>query len=118
MMGGCDATIYCYRSSPADRWCSKNGYTPNYLEDMDPSDIPVVFGLCLLTLPSDLQSVESEAFMNSSCEAVILPEGCVSVGARAFANCPRLRYIRIPSSVVSIAGDAFEGSDSVVIDRG
>ena len=64
----------------------------------------------LLTLPAGLRSIGSEAFRGSACEAVIIPDGCTSIGSRAFAYCPDLLYVRIPSSVRSIAADAFEGS--------
>ena len=72
-----------------------------------------------LNLPAGLAVIGEEAFMgDESLEAVIVPEGCQSIEARAFANCPNLIYVRIPASVESIADDAFEGSNQVRIDRG
>ena len=73
--------------------------------------------LSLLRLPAGLEVIEDEAFMGLACEAVIIPEGCTAIGARAFANCKALAYVRIPASVKTIAENAFEGCDSVVIDR-
>ena len=74
-------------------------------------------GLDVMWLPSDLLRIESEAFSGLSCEAVIIPEGCTSIGSKAFANCSRMVYVYVPETVTSIAADAFEGSSSAVIDR-
>ena len=68
-------------------------------------------------LPARLKTIEEEAFSGAAFEAVIIPDGCESIGSRAFANCPNLVYVRIPASVMYIAEDAFEGCDQVVIDR-
>ena len=68
-------------------------------------------------LPSDLTIIEAEAFAGTSCKAVILPEGCVSIGNRAFADCAELYYIRVPVEELEIEDDAFEGCQSVYIDR-
>ncbi len=69
-----------------------------------------------ITLPADLKIIEEEAFAGATFEAVIIPDGCTSIGSRAFADCPNLVYVRIPASVTSIAEDAFEGCEQVVVD--
>ena len=71
----------------------------------------------LLRLPSRLKVIDDEAFMGLTCEGVILPDGCESIGSRAFADCPNMIYIKIPASMTDIAEDAFEGSLNVRIDR-
>ena len=38
-----------------------------------------------------------------------------TIQSRAFAGCTRMRYIIIPSSVTSIAADAFEGCDKRLV---
>ena len=71
-----------------------------------------------LYLPAGLERIEDEAFYGAFCEAVIIPDGCRSIGHLAFANCSRLVYIRIPASVTEIAEDAFDGCGAeLVIDR-
>lgn len=62
-------------------------------------------------LPAGLVRLEDEAFYACPASIVVLPGGCQSIGARAFADCPRLRRIEIPSSVSSIAEDALDGCD-------
>ena len=69
------------------------------------------------TLPGNLKVIEAEAFAGAAFEAVIIPDGCTTIGSRAFADCPNLLYVRIPASVTAIAEDAFEGCGQVIIDR-
>lgn len=64
----------------------------------------------MLQMPTDIERIESEAFCGSTAEAVVIPEGCVSIDARAFADMPSLHYVVLPESVTEIAEDAFEGS--------
>lgn len=68
-----------------------------------------------LTLPASLMSIQDEAFMNdTSFDAVILPEGIESIGARAFAGCA-FEEIILPDGLTYIADDAFEGSGLVKV---
>ena len=80
-------------------------------------DIPSLGAMSVLRLPAMLSAIETEAFEGAAFEAVIVPDGCTSIGSRAFASCPNLIYVKISASVTSIADDAFEGSDQVRIDR-
>ena len=79
--------------------------------------IPALNDLALLKLPAGLKTIEDEAFAGLSCEGVIIPDGCTTIGAKAFASCESLIYVRIPASVEDIAEDAFEGCELLVIDR-
>ncbi|MBQ8088125.1 MAG: leucine-rich repeat domain-containing protein, partial [Clostridia bacterium] len=63
-----------------------------------------------LTLPASTIRIEDGAFQNTATDRVIIPEGCVSIGSKAFANCENLWDVHIPASVTYIAPDAFEGS--------
>lgn len=97
-------------------------YTAQFTEDVFSAqtktvDIPALGELRVLRLPMDLRNIEEEAFAGLNVHAVILPDGCESIGKRAFADCPSLLYVRIPASVTSIAADAFEESGQAVIDR-
>lgn len=66
-------------------------------------------------LPSELQSIEPEAFEDISAVSVYINDGCESIGSRAFADSDSLRLVFIPESVDSIADDAFTGSYPVVL---
>ena len=79
--------------------------------------IPSLGTLFVLRLPENLTVIEEEAFTGSLCQAVILPDGCTTIGSRAFASCMELLYVFVPESVTSIASDAFDGCDLVVVDR-
>lgn len=78
--------------------------------------IPALKDMSVIRLPSMLEAIEEEAFEGLACEAIIVPNGCTSIGSHAFRNCKNLKYIRIPAGV-EIASDAFEGCENVVIDR-
>ncbi|MBR4441842.1 MAG: leucine-rich repeat domain-containing protein, partial [Clostridia bacterium] len=68
-----------------------------------------------LVLPAGLTAIEAEAFCGIAADSVVIPEGCTTIGSRAFADCADLIEIVIPASVTSIADDAFDGSDNLTI---
>ena len=72
--------------------------------------------LATLILPASILEIEDESFMHLSMQAVIIPDGCLSIGSKAFAGNPQLLYVRIPASVTYIANDAFDACPSVWID--
>ena len=62
----------------------------------------------ILSLPSELHSVETGAFAGlTKAEAVLLPEDCASVGAGAFDGCTELLLAVLPGEI-EIAGSAFD----------
>ena len=68
-----------------------------------------------LKLPAFLKEIGEEAFAGCSEESVIVPDGCETIGVRAFADSANLRTITIPASVTSIAADAFDGCTDLTI---
>ena len=78
--------------------------------------IPALSKLRTLRLPLDTVTVAAEAFAGTACQTVILPEGCASIGSRAFADCTQLLYIHVPEEI-EVADDAFAGCVNAVIDR-
>ena len=69
----------------------------------------------VLNMPARLDTVLSEAFANSSAYSAFIPNGCRSIGSKAFANSRNLSSVRIPASVTSIASDAFNGCGAGLI---
>ena len=68
-----------------------------------------------LTLPSGMTSIGSQAFMDdTSLDQVVLPEGLKKIYAKAFAN-STVKKINLPSSLISIADDVFEGCENVYV---
>ena len=65
--------------------------------------------------PSSLISIEEEALRGVPAEIAVIPDGCQSIGSRAFAGCTSLVQVTIPSSVTTIAADAFEGCNALTI---
>ena len=82
------------------------------VEDIEPLNESTV-----LELPKELTKIPDEAFSHIAVEAVIIPDGCTSIGSRSFAYCEKLIYIYIPASVdpESIPDDAFTGCPQLVI---
>ena len=61
-----------------------------------------------LALPPSVTAIDDEAFLHdSSLEQVILPEGLLSIGARAFVD-SSLKEVALPESLSYIADDAFD----------
>ncbi len=75
----------------------------------------LVPGLSTMALPVGLTAIGDEAFMGIAAQRVVIPEGCGSIGSRAFADCANLLEVEIPSSVAFIADDAFDNVDPVLI---
>ena len=64
-----------------------------------------------LTLPEGIVLIDDEAFAgNGAVTGLVVPEGTVSIGGRAFAE-SGLEEITLPSTLTSIADDAFDGCD-------
>ena len=62
-----------------------------------------------LELPASLTAIKAEAFAgDTAIDTVILPEGVTSIGEKAFAD-SSLKLIQLPSTLSSIADNAFEG---------
>ena len=78
--------------------------------------IPALSSMSVIHLPSMLTMIEDEAFENLTCEAIIIPNSCTSIGNYAFRNCKNLKYIKVPAGI-DIPSNAFEGCENVVIDR-
>ncbi len=58
-------------------------------------------------LPPRLATIEDEAFTGGAFTFVLLPDHAVSIGWHAFANCPNLKYVYIPSQTTQIDEEAF-----------
>ncbi|MBR1685391.1 MAG: Ig-like domain-containing protein, partial [Clostridia bacterium] len=71
--------------------------------------------LSTLSLPAALTEIDEEAFEGIAAERVVIPEGCISIGSRAFADADKLLAVQIPGSVSYIAEDAFSGCSEVTI---
>ena len=68
-----------------------------------------------LILPASLKTIEEEAFSGGAFVYAKLPEGTESIQARAFADCPNLKFIYIPESTTVIHRTAFENVSNLTI---
>ena len=66
------------------------------------------------TIPSNITSIESNAFENNSIlKKIIIPNSVEQIGSGAFSNCTSLEKIVIPNSVSEIRENAFCGCKSL-----
>ena len=70
----------------------------------------------IMKLPAQLKTIEEEALSGIFAQAIIVPNGCMTIKANAFADCPNLVYVWIPKSVTSISEHAFDGCSQVIVD--
>ena len=69
-----------------------------------------------VTIPEGTRTIEEEAFSGITAEIIVLPDECLVIGHRAFADCPNLKYIEAKSpAAIDIAEDALEGTDAVIV---
>ena len=67
-----------------------------------------------LTLPTEVKEIQQEAFSgDTSLDEVVLPDGIVTIGSKAFSN-SSVKRIYLPGSLKRIAFDAFEGCSGVI----
>ena len=67
-----------------------------------------------LFLPTDLKTIEEAAFAgDTSLDQIVVPEGTLTIGSRAFAN-SSVKAIALPQSLTTIEEDAFLGSRPAV----
>lgn len=78
--------------------------------------IPALNDMDVLYLPVQLKVIEEKAFTGIASEAVIIPEGCERINSEAFARCVNLKYVWIPKTVKYIEENAFDMTDSLIID--
>ena len=69
----------------------------------------------VLLFPASIKTIEEGAFDGVSATIVRIPDGYLAIRKGAFANCPDLKEIYIPSSVNEIEEDIFQNSPNVVI---
>ena len=60
-----------------------------------------------VVVPTGVKTIEASAFAYSDVISVVIPDGVVSIGNRAFRSCERLTSVTIPESVTSIGEFAF-----------
>ena len=119
--GGCgNLTDIYYPGTQAEAGQIQIGTDNTYLSEatwhFNEITVPDLSELDVLRLPTGLTIIEEGAFEGLACEAVIVPDGCISIESKAFANCRNLVYISLPANT-AVAQDAFTGSTKVQVDR-
>ena len=71
--------------------------------------------LKVITLPNNLLIVEEEAYANNRAQKIIVPSRVKTIKSHAFLNCRNLLYLELMNGNTSIADNALEGCDNVMI---
>lgn len=83
------------------------------------SYVPEYYGTGLfkgkLLIPNHIKVIGENAFTSGDIETLIIPEGVLVIEERAFAHCPYLKEIYLPSSITTIKKQAFAFDDKLVI---
>ena len=69
----------------------------------------------VLRIPENTIDVDAQAFENVGAQMIVLSEGVLNIGEKAFANNAQLCLINLPDSIQTIAENAFEGTEAVTI---
>ena len=87
-----------HSGSTAQSYAGANGHNFQEIIEMGTPDF---------TMPAGLTRIETEAFSGARMTIVYIPDSVTFLGSQAFANCTRLRQIRIPATITTIPPDAF-----------
>ncbi len=99
-------------------WATSSGAASGVTGSYTPSGNVTLYAVWAgpdFVLPAALTTIDAEAFAGGAFSYVKLSDKTTSIGARAFADCPNLRYVYIPEATTGIAGDAFSGVDGLTI---
>ena len=99
-------------------WATSSGAASGFTGSYTPSGNVTLYAVWAgpdFVLPAALTTIDAEAFTGGAFSYVKLSDKTTSIGARAFADCPNLRYVYIPEATTGIAGDAFSGVDGLTI---
>ncbi len=113
-------TMLCEEFEPQNKngvisYGATTGGSRRYLSFDADVDLIIAYPQPDFTLPAALTTIGEEAFVGGAFTCVKLPDGAVSIGTRAFADCPNLAYIYIPASVTSIDTSAFGDMPSLTV---
>ena len=99
--------VTCYSASYAHQWAAGKNYRLTL--------IPLYSDAESLILPQGLQTVDEDAFYGIAARRIVVPDGCINIGKRAFAFCADLEVLELPASVKTIDSSMVLGSEGVMI---
>lgn len=75
----------------------------------------IVHGDTQAVIPAGTITIGEEAFAGVDAQEIILPDGIEIIGAGAFSGCAQLSLINLPPSLTSIAQNAFDSTEGVML---
>ena len=103
------------------RYQGENGHPtiPDAVEGFEvgrvAEDAMLYAALDTLHLPDSILEVGAEALRDTDACAVVVPEGCRTIGSHAFAGLKDLYRVELPNSLTSLPDDAFSGCPQVTL---
>ena len=82
---------------------------PSTLETVEPGVRDTLDGFDSIRVP-DGAAVEAEAFWGVGTNRVVIPEGVTALDSAAFAGCPNLLLVELPSTLTDIPDNLLDGS--------
>lgn len=96
---------------PNGRHCKYCGYeriAPLPTEDPDDP-----YGDSVAYLPDSLDVIDAEALLGIAARTVVIPDGATTIGARAFASYPNLKYVVFPTACAASPPMPFRAAASL-----
>ena len=89
------------------------GIHPEFLINKLPAGFLAGSQITEFTIPNNIDEIDYSAFDSCSLTNIVVPDGVQYIRSIAFGYCENLTSVSLPSTLIEIAGDMFEGSKNL-----
>lgn len=86
---------------------------PEFLIDTLPAGFLAGSSISEFIIPTNIEAIDYSAFDSCSLTNIVVPDGVKYIRSSAFGYCENLTSVSLPSTLIAIAGDMFEGSKNL-----
>jgi surface protein len=83
------------------------------LQDIEAFAFAYCENLASITLPSNIKTIGNQAFQSTNLHSIEIPEGVTTIYGAAFYNCKQLTNVILPSTLLRISTNAFNGCSNL-----